>query len=83
MLITTGPEQKKGRLSLSISQELLDRLEPYKREVNLSAHAEALFSRLAENLEHRAWLERNAEAISRHGQDIAATGIAGEEFDRI
>ncbi len=59
------------------------RIEPYKREVNLSAHAEALFSRLAENLEHRAWLERNAEAISRHGQDIAATGIAGEEFDRI
>ena len=83
MLNTTGPEKKKGRLSLSISQELLDRLEPYKREINLSAHVEVLIARLAENFEHRAWLERNGEAISRHGRDIAATGIAGEEFERI
>lgn len=83
MLNTNASEQKKGRLSLSISQELLDRLEPYKRQVNLSAHAEELFVRLVETLEHRSWVERNAEAISRHGRDIAATGLAGEEFDRI
>ena len=83
MLNTNGLEQKKGRLSLSISQDLLDRLDPYKRQVNLSAYAEELFARLVETLEHRSWVERNADAIARHGRDIAATGLAGKEFDRI
>ena len=76
-------EAKKGRLTLSISQALLDRLEPYKGEVNLSAHAEEALARLAETLENRAWVKRNSEALLRHGRDIAATGLAGEEFERI
>ena len=83
MLNTDRLESKKGKLSLSIRQDLLDRLAPYKRQVNLSAHTEQLIAKLVETLEHRSWLEKNAEAISRHGRDIAATGLAGEEFDRI
>ena len=78
-----SPERKKGRLSLSISQELLDRLEPYKRQLNLSAHVEQMLTRLVENMEHRSWVGKDAEEIIRHGRDIAATGLAGEEFDRI
>lgn len=74
---------RKGRLSLSISQELLERLEPYKQQINLSAHAEKLFSDLLETLEDRSWLERNSEALVQHGKLIAKTGLAGEEFDRI
>ncbi|MCX7176784.1 MAG: type II toxin-antitoxin system CcdA family antitoxin [Proteobacteria bacterium] len=74
---------QKGRLSLSINQDLLDRLEPYKQQVNLSAHAEQLFARMLEELESRAWAERNAESLTAHGRDIAATGLAGAEFDRI
>ena len=74
---------RKGRLSLSISQELLDRLEPYKQQINLSAHTEKLLAELLETLENRAWLERNTDAIIAHGKMIAATGLAGEEFDRI
>lgn len=74
---------RKGRLSLSISRDLLDRLEPYKQQVNLSAHAEQLFERILEDLENRAWAQRNAEALLAHGRDIAATGLAGEEFNRV
>ncbi len=74
---------RKGRLSLSISRDLLDRLEPYKQQVNLSAQAEQLLERILENLENRAWAQRNAEALDAHGRDIAATGLAGEEFDRV
>jgi antitoxin CcdA len=74
---------RKGRLSLSIDQDLLDRLEPYKQQLNLSAQAERLFARLLEELENRTWAERNAEALEAHGRDIAATGPAGEEFERI
>ena len=74
---------RKGRLSLSISQELLERLEPYKQQINLSAHTEKLLAELLEKLENRSWLERNADAIVAHGKTIAATGLAGEEFDRI
>lgn len=77
------PSARKGRLSLSINQDLLDRLEPYKKEVNLSAQAEQLFARMLEELENRAWAERNADALVAHGRDIAATGLAGVEFDRI
>ena len=74
---------KKGRLSLSIDQTLLDRLEPYKNQVNLSAQAERFLAVMIEQLENRAWAERNALALAAHGQDIAATGLAGEEFERV
>jgi antitoxin CcdA len=73
---------RKGRLSLSISQDLLDKLEPYKQQINLSAQAEFFFARLLEEFENRAWAERNAAALVAHGRDIAATGLAGEEFER-
>jgi antitoxin CcdA len=74
---------KKGRLSLSINQNLLDRLEPYKQQVNFSARAEQLLARILEELENLAWAERNADALVAHGKDIATTGLAGTEFDRI
>lgn len=74
---------KKGRLSLSINQQLLDRLEPYKQQVNFSAHAEQLLARILEEFENRAWADRNADALAAHGKDIAMTGLAGAEFDRI
>ena len=83
MPVTQLNASRKGRLSLSISQELLERLEPYKTQINLSAHTEKLLAELLETLENRAWLERNADAIIEHGKLIAATGLAGEEFDRI
>ncbi|MFA6970417.1 MAG: type II toxin-antitoxin system CcdA family antitoxin [Gallionella sp.] len=74
---------RKGRLSLSINQNLLDRLEPYKQQVNFSAQAEQLLARLLEELENRTWAERNADALTAHGADIATTGLAGTEFERI
>ena len=77
------PIGKKGRLSLSIRQDILDRLEPFKQELNLSAHAEQLFAQLLDALENRRWAERNADALTAHGCDIAATGLAGAEFERI
>jgi antitoxin CcdA len=83
MPLSLQTASRKGRLSLSIDQYLLDRLEPYKQEINLSAQAEQLFARLLDELENRAWAERNADALVAHGRDIAATGLAGEEFDRI
>jgi len=83
MLATELNTGRKGRLSLSISQELLERLEPYKAQINLSAQTEKLLAELLETLENRSWLERNAEALSEYGKMIAKTGLAGEEFDRI
>lgn len=83
MLATELNTSRKGRLSLSISQELLERLEPYKAQINLSAHTEKLLIELLETLENRSWLERNTETLSQHGKTIASTGLAGEEFDRI
>lgn len=74
---------KKGRLSLSINQNLLDRLEPYKQQINFSAQAERLLARMLEELENRTWVERNTEALAAHGMDISVTGLAGAEFDRI
>ena len=74
---------KKGRLSLSINQNLLDRLGPYKHQLNFSAQAEQLLARMLEELENRAWVERNAEALAAHGINISSTGLAGAEFDRI
>jgi antitoxin CcdA len=78
-----NPSAKKGRLSLSINQDLLDRLEPYKQQLNFSAQAELLLARMLEELENRTWAERNAEALVQHGVDIASTGLAGAEFERI
>jgi antitoxin CcdA len=78
-----NPSAKKGRLSLSINQDLLDRLEPYKQQLNFSAQAELLLARMLEDLENRTWAERNAGALTKHGMDIAMTGLAGTEFDRI
>lgn len=83
MLATELNSGRKGRLSLSISQDLLERLEPYKQQINLSAHTEKLLTELLETLENRSWLERNAEALSQYGKMIAKTGLAGGEFDRI
>ena len=74
---------RKGRVTLSIDQSLLDRLEPYKQEVNLSALAEQTFQGLLERLENRSWVDRNAEALQQHGREIARTGLAGAEFERI
>ena len=74
---------KKGRLSLSINQNLLDRLEPYKQQLNFSAQAEQLLARILEELENRTWAERNSDALATHGKDISITGLAGAEFDRI
>jgi antitoxin CcdA len=74
---------KKGRLSLTINQNLLDRLEPYKQQINFSAQAEQLLARMLEELENRTWAEKNAEALAAHGRDIAMTGLAGAEFERI
>jgi len=83
MLTRPNPAAKKGRISLSINQDLLDRLEPYKHQINLSAQAEQLFAQTLEALENRTWAERNQQALLDHGRDIAATGLAGEEFERI
>jgi antitoxin CcdA len=83
MQIHYDPTARKGRLSLSINQDLLDRLEPYKQQVNLSAQAEQLFARMLNELENRAWADRNADALTAHGRDIAVTGLAGTEFERI
>ena len=83
MLKSIDPTAKKGRLSLSIDQGLLDRLEPFKGKVNLSAQAERFLAGMLEELGNRAWAERNASALEVHGRDIAATGLAGEEFERV
>ncbi len=83
MQINYASSGKKGRLSLSISQELLDRFEPYKQQVNFSAQAELMLARMLAELENRSWAERNAEALAAHGVDIAQTGLAGAEFERI
>jgi antitoxin CcdA len=74
---------RKGRLSLSINQNLLDRLEPFKQQINFSAQAEQLLAQILEEFENRAWAERNTEALIAHGRDISRTGLAGTEFDRI
>lgn len=83
MLKSLDTTAKKGRLSLSIDQALLDRLEPYKQQINLSAQAERFFAGVLDELENRAWVERNAQALGAHGRDIAATGLAGKEFERV
>jgi antitoxin CcdA len=83
MYLQYDANAKKGRLSLSINQSLLDRLEPYKQQINFSAQAEQLLAQMLTELEHRTWAERNAEALLAHGKEIAMTGLAGTEFERI
>lgn len=83
MQTTFDPAARKGRLSLSINKDLLDRLEPYKHQINISAQAEQLLTQLLEKLENRSWAERNAQALTEHGRAITANGLAGREFDRI
>lgn len=74
---------KKGRVTLSVNQDLLEKLEPYKSQVNLSAEAEQLFEQMLERLEHRAWVERNDKALRQHGEEIRQNGLAGAEFNRV
>lgn len=52
-------------------------------KLNLSAQAELAFARLLDEQESQSWVQRNAETLLAHGCSIAATGLAGEEFDRI
>ncbi len=77
------PPTRKGQISLSIDQDILDRLEPYKQDINFSAEAERLFTAILMRLEDRNWVQRNSDALIEHGNAIAKTGLAGEEFDRI
>ena len=32
---------------------------------------------------HREWVKQNSQDLKAHGEDIAKTGLAGAEFDRI
>jgi len=50
-----------------------------EQQANPSAHFEEPLA----SLKTDNWLERNADSITSHGLVIAATGLAGEEFDRI
>lgn len=75
--------QRKGRMQLSISQELLDRMEPLRDQVNFSAEAEQRFAEIVSQVERQQWVERNSEALREHGKMIAHTGLAGAEFERI
>ena len=75
--------QRKGRMQLSISQQVLDRIEPLRSEVNFSAEAEQLFTAIADRIERQQWLARNSDALRAHGQVIAQTGLAGAEFEPI
>ena len=74
---------KKGRVTLTVNQDLLNKLEPYKQEVNLSAQAELLFADMLEKLEHRAWVTRNDQKLRQHGEEICRNGLAGAEFNRV
>lgn len=82
-LAKTYHSQRKGRMQLSISQEVLDRIEPLREEINFSAEAEQLFSVIADRVERQKWVERNSEALREHGKVISQTGLAGADFDRI
>lgn len=82
-LMLSSVASKKGRISLSISQEILDRLETYKGSVNLSAETEQMFRSLLDRLENQAWVKRNEAALVAHGRAIVDTGLAGQEFERI
>ena len=81
MPILSPTSNRKGRVSLSIDQDLLDRLEPFKQEVNLSAQTETMLSALVDELESRQWATRNAESLAAHGKAIQSTGLAGAEFE--
>lgn len=62
---------------MSMSQEIRDRIEPLRDEVNLSAEVEQLFRTLAERCERKKWFERNAEALCERGKAIARAELAG------
>ena len=79
----TYHSQRKGSMQLSISQEVLDRIEPLREEINFSAEAEQLFSEIADRVERQKWVERNSKALHEHGKVISRTGLAGADFDRI
>lgn len=81
--IKTYQTPRKGRMQLSISQELLDRINPLREEINFSAEAEQLFTAIVDRVERQKWLERNSEALVERGKVIAQTGLAGADFDRI
>lgn len=81
--VKTYQTPRKGRMQLSISQDVLDRIEPLREEINFSVEAEHLFSAIADRVERQKWLERNAQALLEHGKVIAQTGLAGADFDRI
>lgn len=83
MPTVTTMSPRKGRLSLSIAQDLLDRLEPYRDQINFSAEAEQLLVRLLERQENLAWVKRNSDALVEHGKCITSAGLAGQEFERI
>jgi antitoxin CcdA len=83
MTTLISPSTKKGRISLSISQEVLDRLESHKADINLSAETEQLFKTLLNKLENQEWVKRNANALVAHGEAITKSGLAGQEFERI
>ena len=83
MATVHGRDGKQGQLLISVHQEILDRLEPFKGKVNLSVQTERFLSNMLDCLESPSWVERNAEALKAHGRDIAATGLAGAEFERI
>ena len=76
------PAARIDRLSLTINQALLDCPETCKQQVERSGQAERLFAPIFDELKNRAWAERNADALAAHGRDIAATGLAGAEFER-
>ena len=78
-----NPSSRKGAFPYPSIRDLLDRLETYKGDVNLSAETEEMFKRLLDNLESRAWIKRNSEKLVAHGKAIAETGLAGHEFERI
>jgi hypothetical protein len=83
MSTTISAANKKGRLSLPIDRDVAKEREQSEQQINLSPQAEQLFARTSEELENRSWVERNGQSIKAHGRDIAATGLAGAEFDRI
>lgn len=81
--VKTYQMPRKGRMQLSISQDVLDRIEPLREEINFSAEAEQLFAAIADRVERQKWLESNSEALRERGKVLAQTGLAGADFDRI
>lgn len=64
-----------------VVDSLLRSLYQPNTEINWQWAEDACYCR--EYLANRSWVERNAQALLEHGRNISATGLAGEEFDRI